>query len=161
MRNMQTVYIETTIPSYLAAYPSSHPSIAADQSAMHEWWQNERSRFRLYTSVFTLDEAGRGDAGAAARRMKFLEGIPELAIPPELPLIEGDIIKLFRLPPRAHTDASHLALAVLHRMDYLLTWNCAHLANASHQKELMEYCTYHGLHVPIVCTPESLTQEQP
>ncbi len=158
---METVYIETTIPSYLAAHASSHPSIAADQKTTHEWWKNERSRFRLYTSVFTLDEAGRGDTEAAARRMKFLHGIPELDIPPELPLIEGDIIKLFRLPPRATTDASHLALAVLHRMDYLLTWNCAHLANASHQKELMEYCTYHSLHVPIVCTPEALTQQQP
>ena len=158
---MQTVYIETTIPSYLAAHPSSQPSIAADQKAMHEWWQNERSRFRLYTSVFTLDEAGRGDPSAAARRLTFLQGIPELDIPPEFSRIEGDIIKLFRLPPRAHNDASHLALAILHRMDYLLTWNCTHLANASHQKELMEYGTYHGLHVPIVCTPEALTQEEP
>ena len=100
---MQTVYIETTIPSYLAAHPSSQPAIAADQQATHEWWQNERSRFRLYTSVFTLDEAGRGDAGAAARRLKYLQGIPELDIPPELPGIEGDIIRLFQLPPRATT----------------------------------------------------------
>ena len=96
-----------------------------------------------------------------ATRQPQLLGIPELDIPPELPRIEDDLIKLFRLPPRAHTDASHLALAVLHRMDYLLTWNCAHLANASHQKELMEYCTYHSLHVPIICTPEALTQEEP
>lgn len=145
----------------LGGTPKQSAIIAADQKAMHEWWQNERSRFRLYTSVFTLDEAGRGDAGAAVRRMKFLQGIPELDIPPELPHIESDIIKLFRLPPRATTDASHLALAILHRMDYLLTWNCAHLANASHQKELMEYCTYHSLHVPIICTPEALTQAQP
>ena len=155
---MQTVYIETTIPSYLAAHPSSQPSIGDDQKTTHDWWENERSRFRLYTSVFTLDEAGRGDPGAAARRMAFLVSIPKLDIPSGLPPLESDIIKLFRLPPRAETDASHLALAILHRMDYLLTWNCAHLANASHQKDLMEYCNYHNLHVPIICTPESLTQ---
>ncbi len=155
---MQTVYIETTIPSYLAAHPSRNPAIAEDQKTTHEWWLNKRQKFRLYTSVFTLDEARRGDADAAARRMQFLSGIPELDIPPELPQIEDDIIKLFNLPPRAATDASHLALAILHRMDFLLTWNCAHLANALHQKELMDYCTYHSLHVPIICTPESLTQ---
>lgn len=157
---MQTVYIETTIPSYLAAHPSRQPSISADQKATHDWWRTERSRFRLYTSVFTLDEAGRGDAGAAARRLNYLKGIPELDIPPELPGIEDDIIRLFQLPPKAITDASHLALAVLHRMDYLLTWNCTHLANASLQKELMEYCTYHNLHVPIICTPDTLTQKK-
>jgi hypothetical protein len=157
---MQSVYIETTIPSYLAAHPSSQACIAADQKVTHEWWRNERGGFRLYTSVFTLDEAGRGDAGAAARRLKYLHGIPELDIPEELPGIEGDIIRLFHLPPRATIDASHLALAVLHRMDYLLTWNCTHLANAFLQKELMDYCTYHNLHVPIICTPEALTQKK-
>lgn len=158
---MQTVYIETTIPSYLAAHPSSQSSIADDQKATHEWWNQERGRFRLYTSIFTLDEARRGDVTAAARRLTYLEGIPELDIPPELPAIEEDIIRLFQLPPRAITDASHLGLAVLHRMDYLLTWNCTHLANASLQKELMEYCLYHHLHVPIICTPETLTQSKP
>jgi len=157
---MQSVYIETTIPSYLAAHPSGQPSIAADQKATHECWRSERSRFRLYTSVFTLDEARRGDSGAAARRLKYLHGIPALDIPPELPSIEGDLVRLFQLPPRATTDASHLALAVLHRMDYLLTWNCSHLANAFLQRELMEYCNYHNLHVPIICTPEALTQQK-
>ena len=155
---MQTVYIETTIPSYLAAHPSSQAPIAADQQATHAWWNNERVRFRLYTSIFTLDEAGRGDAGAAARRLTYLQGIPELDIPPQLPGLESDIIRLFQLPPRAVVDASHLALAVLHRMDFLLTWNCAHLANASVQRELMDYCLYHNLHVPIICTPTALTQ---
>ena len=155
---MQTVYIETTIPSYLGAQPSSQLRIAADQQATHAWWNRDRVRFRLYTSIFTLNEAGRGDPKAAARRLDFLRDIPELNLPSELPRIEGDIIRLFQLPARAVLDASHLALAVLHRIDFLLTWNCAHLANAAVQKELMEYCMYHGLHVPIVCTPEALTQ---
>ena len=155
---MQTVYIETTIPSYLAAHQSSQPSISADQKTTHDWWTHERHRFRLYTSIFTIDEATRGDADAAARRMSYLEDIPELDIPAELQSIEADLIRLFQLPPRATTDASHLGLAVLHRMDYLLTWNCAHLANATLQRELMEYCQYHQLHVPILCTPDTLTQ---
>jgi len=81
---MQTVYIETTIPSYLAAHPSSQESIARDQKAAHEWWANDRHRFRLYTSIFTLDEAADGDAGAAVRRAVFLQGIPQLTVTPEI-----------------------------------------------------------------------------
>jgi hypothetical protein len=158
---VQTVYIETTIPSYLAAHPSTQPQIAVDQQATHHWWNHERSRFRLYTSIFTTDEASRGDSGAAARRKPFLSGIPLLDIPEQLSELETDIINLFQLPPKAYTDASHLGLAIVHRMDYLLTWNCTHLANAVLQKELLEYCQYHQFHVPIVCTPHTLILTPP
>ena len=113
-------------------------------------------RFRLFTSAFTIDECSRGDASAAERRLSYLEEIPELPIPEDLNLLEDDLIRLFRLPKKAVTDASHLALVIVHRIDYLLTWNYTHLANAVLQKELVEYCGYHNLHVPIVCTPETL-----
>lgn len=158
---MQTVYIETTIPSYLAARASRQGRIAADQELTHHWWTKERFRFRLFTSAFTLDEAGRGDAAVAARRLGYLRGISELGIPGEFPRLESALIRLFGLPPAAATDASHLALSILHRMDFLLTWNCTHLANAVLQKELMDYCLYHGLHFPIVCTPATLSTEPP
>ena len=153
---MQSVYVETTIPSYLASRPSSQPSIAVDQQATREWWDQERMRFRLFTSAFTFDECSRGDTSAAERRLSYLAEIPELSVPEDLNLLEDDIIRLFQLPKKAFTDASHLALAIVHRMDYLLTWNCTHLANAVLQKELVEYCNYHDLHIPIVCTPETL-----
>lgn len=153
---MQSVYVETTIPCYLASRPSNQPGIAVDQQATREWWEQERLRYRLFTSAFTIDECSRGDASAAERRLSYLEEIPELSIPEDLNLLEEDIIRLFQLPPKAFTDASHLALAIVHRMDYVHTWNCTHLANAVLQKELVEYCGYHNLHVPIVCTPETL-----
>ena len=153
---MQSVYIETTIPSYLAARPSKLTHIASDQTATQDWWNNERSRFRLYTSIFTVAEASRGDPAYAAKRLAYLTDIPELDLPPELPRLELDIIRLFQIPQKAVIDASHLAMAILHQVDYLLTWNCTHLANAVLQKELIEYCTYHGLHVPVVCTPRTL-----
>jgi hypothetical protein len=153
---MQSVYVETTIPSYLAARPSSQPSIAIDQQATLEWWDKERMRFRLFTSAFAIDECSRGDISVAERRLSYLADIPELSVPEDMHLLEGDIIKLFQLPKKAFIDASHLALAILHRMDYLLTWNCTHLANAVLQKELVDYCSYHSLHIPIVCTPETL-----
>jgi hypothetical protein len=156
---MQSVYVETTIPSYLAAHPSSQAAIAVDQQATRDWWAEDRLRFRLFTSAFTFDECSRGDPSAAARRLTYLDGIPELSIPDDLHLLETDIIRLFQLPPKAYTDASHLALTITHRMDYLLTWNCTHLANAVLQKELVDYCGYHHLHIPIVCTPETLIQK--
>ena len=72
--------------------------------------------------------------------------------------MQSDIIALFRLPQKAVIDAAHLALAILPEMDYLLTWNCTHLANAVLQKDLIDYCGYHQLHFPIICTPRTLIE---
>ena len=158
---MNSVYIETTIPSYLVGRRNNEPSIAADQDLTHEWWSRQRRHFRAFTSVFTLDEAGRGDPKLAAERLDLLAGIPILKIPDGFSALENDLINLFQLPARASTDASHLGLAISHKMDYLLTWNCTHLANAILQKELIDYCGYYNLHMPVVCTPENLIKLQP
>lgn len=158
---MQTVYIETTIPSYLGAHPSKQEPMATHQKKTHEWWTNERHKFLLYSSLLVRHEAARGDAVAARRRLAYLKGMAELDVLPGTDKLEAELIRLFQLPPRAAADAGHLALAILHRMDYLLTWNCTHLANATLQKDLMEYCQYHKLHVPIVCTPETLSTLTP
>ena len=98
----------------------------------------------------------RGDPGAVARRMPFLDEIPDLDVPLETDRLSQSLIKLLKIPPKAEADATHLALAILHRITYLLTWNCTHLANPVLQKELIEYCQYHHLHVPVICTPELL-----
>lgn len=137
---METVYIETTIPSYLAAHPSRQQVMAQHQKFTHEWWKLERSRYRLYTSFLVRAEASRGDPGAAARRMLFLDNIPDLDVPAETDALARDIIKLLKIPRKAEADASHLAVTVLHRITYLLTWNCTHLANPVLQKEMIEYC---------------------
>ena len=158
---MQTAYIETTIPSYLAAHPSKQEPLASHQKMTHEWWKNERHNFLLYSSLLVRQEASRGDANAAQRRLINLNGIVELEVLPEAEQLEADLIRLFQLPPRAAADAGHLAMVILHRIDYLLTWNCTHLANATLQKDMMEYCHYHKLHVPIVCTPETLKHLSP
>ncbi|MBC7979681.1 MAG: type II toxin-antitoxin system VapC family toxin [Armatimonadetes bacterium] len=158
---MQSVYIETTIPSYLTSRKSRQAALAADQDATRFWWDDQRRRFRLFTSVFTLAEAGAGDPTLAGKRLAALAGIPTLDIPDDFESLESDIIQLLQLPDKAATDASHLALAIVHKMDYLLTWNCTHLANAILQKELIDYCGYHQLHVPVICTPETLIRQQP
>jgi hypothetical protein len=158
---METVYIETTIPSYLAAHRSTQEPMASHQRITKEWWDHERARFRAYSSIAVRAEIAKGDVSAAARRLKVMSGIPELATTPDLQPLAESIVQLLELPPKAQMDATHVALSIIHRMDYLLTWNCTHLANATLQKTLFEYCTYHHLHVPVICTPELLTKPQP
>lgn len=158
---MQTVYVETTIPSYLAAHPSRQEPMASHQKATHHWWKNERQHFLLYTSQLVRVEASRGDSAAAARRKAYLDPLPDLDIPLETEALAGSLIKLLRIPLKAEADATHLALAILHRITYLLTWNCTHLANPVLQKDLIDYCNYHQLHIPVICTPELLISPQP
>ena len=122
--------------------------------------QTERTE-KIEPGIWILPVQVLGKAVGKIARCSFLSGIPLLDIPDRLAEMGADLISLFRLPPKAYTDASHLGLAILHRMDYLLTWNCTHLANAVLQKELLEYCQYHQLHVPIVCTPHTLTLTLP
>lgn len=155
---MQSVYIETTIPSYLTGRQSKQQPISEDQDATRQWWETERKHYRLFSSIFTFDEASGGDPEAAKLRIESLAGIRELEIPVGFEQLETDIIALFRLPPKAVIDAAHLALAILHEMDYFLTWNCTHLANAVLQKDLIDYCGYNKLHFPIICTPRTLIE---
>ncbi len=88
--------------------------------------------------------------------MPYLDNIPDLDVPLETDALSKSLIKLLKIPQKAEADATHLALTILHRITYLLTWNCTHLANPVLQKELIEYCQYHQLHVPVICTPELL-----
>ncbi len=157
---METVYIETTIPSYLSAHRSHQKPMASHQQITKDWWDHERMRFRLYSSIAVRAEISKGDALAAARRLKMMVGIPELDVTPEVQPLADSIVQLLQLPPKAAMDATHVAFSIVHRMDYLLTWNCTHLANATLQKTLFEYCTYHHLHMPVICTPELLTKPQ-
>ena len=155
---METVYIETTIPSYLTARAYTQEPMASHQRITKEWWSTERMRFRLYSSLAVRAEISKGDATAAAKRLKVMVGIPELDVIAEVQTLADSIVQLLQLPQKAQMDATHVAFAVVHRMDYLLTWNCTHLANATLQKTLFEYCTYHHLHMPVICTPELLTK---
>lgn len=157
---METVYIESTIPSYLTARQVAREPMASHQQFTKAWWNHERVRFRLYSSIAVRAEISKGDATAAAKRLKVMEGIPELEILPEVLPLAQSIVQLLQLPPKAELDATHLAFAVVHRIDYLLTWNCTHLANATLQKTLFEYCSYHHLHMPVITTPELLTKPQ-
>ena len=149
------IYIETTIPSYLAAWPSRDLLQAARQQITHDWWNNERHNFGLCISQIVLDEAAAGDADAAKRRMPFLNGIPLLQLTEAVNDV-AEAIMGSRLLPLATRDAGHIAVSSVHNVDILLTWNCQHIANAAIMKELGEIVSRCGYKMPILCTPEEL-----
>lgn len=124
----QALYLETTIVSYLTAVPSHDLVVAAHQQVTRDWW-DRRSAFDLYVSQFVLDEAGAGDAGAAERRLAALADLRVLDLTPEVRVVAGEILRLGGMPAKAYVDAVHVAVAAAHGIDYLLTWNCTHIAN--------------------------------
>lgn len=153
------VYIETTIPSYLATRGSADIRVRANQVTTEEWWSSQRSRFDLFISELVLSEASRGNADTARRRMDLLSELPELEIGEHVRRLATALIEEGALPLNAEVDALHLAIATVNGMDYLLTWNCAHLANAAMRLKIESVCRAHGYEPPIICTPLELMEE--
>ena len=151
------MYIETTIVSYLSATPSRDIVLSAHQQLTREWWER-RDRFDLFVSRPVWDEAARGDAEAAAKRLAALDGIPVLLVSDDASEFADRLLASAILPAKAATDALHVALAVLSGMDYLLTWNCTHIANAAIRRRIEQACRAAGMQAPIICTPEELME---
>jgi hypothetical protein len=152
------VYLETTIPSYLTSRPSRDLVTAAHQQITREWWDTRRHAFDLFVSQIVLDEAGAGDAEAAARRLAVLTPLPLLNPREEEAELAQALIAQIPLPASAAADALHIAIAVVNGMDYLLTWNCTHIANAALRSRIEAVCRSKGFEVPIICTPEELLE---
>ena len=155
---MPTVYLETTIPSYLAAYPSRDLIIAAHQQITHEWWREVRQRFEVYISEAVLAEIRAGDPDAAARRLAIVDGLPILALNEDVRALVHAYDQRLRLGERARADLPHVAFAVAYAMDYLVTWNCAHLANGEVIRRLREVNIELQRPTPIIVTPEELLE---
>jgi hypothetical protein len=156
-----TLYIETSIVSYLAARPSRDLITAAHQQVTHQWWDRRREAFDLFVSQVVLSESAGGDPEAALRRAEFLSGLPLLDVTPAVTVLAGSLVKQIPLPPAAGADAFHIALAACHGMNYLLTWNCAHIANAELRPRVETVCRRHGYSPPVLCTPDELMGEVP
>jgi hypothetical protein len=153
---MPSVYLETTIPSYLTARRSPELVVAARQQITQEWWEHRRHAFDLFISQLVIDEASAGDAVAAARRLESLEGIPLLEPQAETADLVELLVRDLSLPDRATGDAVHIALSVVNGIDFLLTWNCTHIANAALRPSIDAACKSLGYKVPVICTPEEL-----
>jgi hypothetical protein len=150
------IYIETTIVSYLTARPSRDLIIAAHQQITQEWWENRRADFDLYTSQFVIQESSAGDAAMAQKRLDALDGITLLAVSKEALDLARSLVEKGPIPEKAEVDALHIAIAANQGMDYLLTWNCKHIANAEMQTGIGKFCRAAGFEPPVICTPEEL-----
>ena len=150
------VYLETSVVSYLLARPSRDLVVAAHQQVTREWWEERRDSFQLYVSQMVIHEASAGDPASARRRLEELAGFPLLALTEEAEALARDLIERGPLPRQAVEDALHIALATVHGMDYLLTWNCRHIANAQMRGAVNSVCALRGYDPPVICTPEEL-----
>ena len=130
--------------------------LAARQELTIEWWEVHRSRYELFASQVVLDETRRGDPQAAAKREEFLSDIPLLDISERVIEIAEDILAAGIIPVKVADDAYHIACAAVHRIDFLLTWNCTHIANPHNRRQLRERLSRHDLEIPVICTPEEL-----
>jgi hypothetical protein len=152
---MDTVYIETSVVSYLVSRPGRDLVVAGHQQLTREWWENRRAKFVCFISDVVLDEARDGDAAQAAMRLQALAGFPRLAATLEAEKLAAAFLECV-LPTKAARDAAHLAIATAGKVKYLLTWNCNHLANAQILDRLDPIAAAGGFKLPRVCTPEEL-----
>lgn len=153
-----TVYLETSIIGYVASRPSRDLITAANQQLSHDWWHNHRDRFETYISQIVIDECNQGDPIAAQERLILLKGIPEVAIDTEARKLAKQLIEFVPFPNKAHTDALHIAASAVNGMEYLLTWNCKHIANAVLQRRIIQVCGAAGLAAPTICTPQEIME---
>jgi predicted nucleic acid-binding protein len=154
-----TIYIETSVVSYLTARPHRDLVIATYQQLTLEWWTYSRQEFDLYTSPLVIEEAGRGDPQAANQRLEVLQNLSLLPSNREIEELAQCLMTGQLLPAKATDDALHIATATVYGMDYLLTWNCRHIANAQLQKPIRLICQREGYDLPILCTTMELRGE--
>jgi predicted nucleic acid-binding protein len=154
------VYLETTIPSYLTARPSRDLMQVAYQEATREWWESCRNDFELFVSEIVIRECRCGDANAAAKRLEVLNDISLLEETPNSLELAENLLARIPLPAKAAADSLHIAIAASHGMDYLLTWNCVHIANALLRQRIEAICKEMGCEPPIICTPSELLQRE-
>jgi predicted nucleic acid-binding protein len=153
-----TVYIETTVISYLTARPSRDLVRAAQQQITREWW-DQRGRYELFVSELVLAEASVGDATAAADRLGATEGLAVLRISLQADALAEALVSKLAIPPSALRDAVHVAVCAANGLEYLLTWNCRHLANLHQRAKIEQVCREAGFVPPIIGTPNELLEE--
>lgn len=151
-----SLYLESSFISYLVSRPSRDLLVAAHQQATQEWWEMRRSSFSLHVSQLVLDEITRGDKALAAQRLSIVEALPVLEINNESLAITEKIVNKNILAAKSIDDATHIAIAIVHSMEFLLTWNCKHIANAEIQKRIAEVAYEGGYEFPTICTPLEL-----
>ena len=151
----KTVYIETTIPSIITARPSRDIINAYRQEITRFFWENERHKYDICISEFVLEECSKGDVNAANRRMDLLSGIPFYSRNSEIESLAEEYFNYLNIPLKAKTDCSHLAVCVVHKINYLISWNMTHLGRPAFSK-IAVFNGTRNLWLPELVTPDML-----
>jgi len=153
-----TAYIETSVVSYLTARPARDMVVAAYQEITRDWWRNAPNRFDLVASQLVIAEAGSGDPDVAKIRLKMLKGATLLDATPKAENLAQTLVDLGAVPRQAAEDAAHIAIAATNGIDFLVTWNFRHIANASMRARIEHTCRQAGYEPPVICTPNELME---
>jgi len=154
-----SLYLETSIISYLTGRRSRNVVITAHQQLTRKWWNMRHQQFELFVSPLVLREVTVGNPTMAQRRLRIVRELPVLALTAEATAVAEQLMKNGPLPPKAEVDALHIGVAAVHGIEYLLTWNCRHIANARTRSQIESICRNMGYEPPVMCTPEELTEE--
>ncbi len=155
----RTIYIETSVISYRVARPSRDIIVLARQEITAEWWDSVLPHLDAYVSPVVLDEISGGDQQAQTLRLQLVANMPLLAVDERIISLAEAICEEIRLPERAQADAYHIAIPSVHGIEYLVTWNCKHIANAFMLRKIEQIVRAKGYTMPVVCTPEELMEE--
>jgi hypothetical protein len=155
------VYVETSVVSYITALPSRDLIVAANQQVSQEWWRDGRERFSLYASQLVMREISTGNEEAISRRLNLMTEFEFLEITDEATRLADTFIQQKAVPPKAAEDALHIAIAAVHGMDFLVTWNFKHIANAVLRANIESICRLQGFEPPIICSPQELMEIEP
>jgi hypothetical protein len=153
-----TLYLETTIIGYLTMRGSGMLRVAANQQTTRDWWDSRRQSFDLFVSRFVVDECSNGDPVAAEQRLKRIQGIPLLQTSDDVNALAESLLAGVPLPEKAAIDALHISVAAVNGIEYLLTWNCKHIANPSMRPRIESLCRKLGYEPPVICTPQELLE---
>ncbi len=153
------VYLETTVVSYLVGWLSRHDLyVASNQEYTRQWWAERRHDFSLFASAVVVQEVREGTPELAASRLKYLEDVTFLEVTDEAEALKEKLLAAAALPRKAELDALHIAVATVHGLDYLLSWNLRHIANAVTLPRVYDICRREGFEPPFVCTPPELME---
>lgn len=151
------VYLETTVVSYLVGRLSRDVIVLGNQELTRDWWTNRGKDYDLFISEIVMAEIASGDAELSRQRLAIADSARLLAVTEEAERLAPLLLRAAGLAANAQTDALHIAVAAVHGMDYLLSWNCSHIANAAIRRAIERQCRASGYEPPVICTPQELT----
>ena len=153
-----SVYVETSVIGHLTASPQRDVIVLAHQIATQKWWETAFDRFELFVSRMVVQECAAGGGEAAAHRMEIVTKLQGLITTTQAEALAAGLIRGHAVPETEPEDALHIALAAVHGMQFLATWNCRHIANVARREGIERICRLAGFDAPVICTPEQLLE---